>query len=51
MAAFVFRRSETAEAWRILSNATSIATLLDRLTHHADIALIEGQSYRVREVK
>jgi len=23
--------------------------LLDRLTHHVDICLIEGQSYRVRE--
>ena len=33
----------------VFPNATSIATLLDRLTHHADIALIEGQSYRVRE--
>src|ERR1017187_4839046 len=26
-----------------------VATLLDRLTHHADITLLEGQSYRVRE--
>jgi len=33
----------------VFPNATSIATLLDRLTHHADICLIEGQSYRVRE--
>lgn len=33
----------------VFPNATSIATLLDRLTHHADISLIEGQSYRVRE--
>lgn len=33
----------------VFPNATSIATLLDRLTHHADITLIEGQSYRVRE--
>jgi hypothetical protein len=23
--------------------------LLDRLTHHAEITVIEGQSYRVRE--
>jgi DNA replication protein DnaC len=33
----------------VFPNATSIATLPDRLTHHADITLIEGQSYRVRE--
>ena len=33
----------------VFPNATSIATLLDRLTHHADITLIEGPSYRMRE--
>jgi DNA replication protein DnaC len=33
----------------VFPNATSIATLLDRLTHHVDIAVLEGQSYRVRE--
>lgn len=33
----------------VFPNATCIATLLDRLTHHADITIIEGQSYRVRE--
>lgn len=33
----------------VFPNATCIATLLDRLTHHADITLIEGKSYRVRE--
>ena len=33
----------------VFPNATSIATLLDRLTHHADITLLEGQSYRMRE--
>ena len=33
----------------VFPNATSIATLLDRLTHHADVTAIEGQSYRVRE--
>jgi DNA replication protein DnaC len=36
--------------WNVVfPNATCIATLLDRLTHHADITLIEGKSYRVRE--
>lgn len=33
----------------IFPNASCIVTLLDRLTHHADITVIEGQSYRVRE--
>lgn len=33
----------------VFPNATCIATMLDRLMHHAEILLIEGQSYRVRE--
>lgn len=33
----------------VFPNATSIAALLDRLTHHADVTVIEGTSYRVRE--
>ena len=33
----------------VFPNATCIAALLDHLTHHADITLIEGTSYRVRE--
>lgn len=33
----------------IFPNATCIATLLDRLTHHAEFTVIEGKSYRVRE--
>ena len=33
----------------VFPNAACIATLLDRLTHHADVTLVEGQSYRVRE--
>src|SRR6516165_10416776 len=33
----------------VFPNATSIAAPLDRLTHHADVTLIEGTSYRVRE--
>ena len=36
--------------WKeVFPNATCIAALLDRLTHHADVTLIEGTSYRVRE--
>jgi DNA replication protein DnaC len=34
---------------QVFPNATCIATLLDRLTHHADVTLIDGESYRVRE--
>jgi len=33
----------------VFPNATCIATLLDRLLHHADMTVIEGNSYRVRE--
>ncbi len=33
----------------VFPNATCITTLLDRLTHHADVTLLEGKSYRVRE--
>lgn len=33
----------------VFPNATCIVTLLDRLLHHADVTLIEGDSYRVRE--
>jgi DNA replication protein DnaC len=33
----------------VFPNATCIAALLDRLTHHANVTLIEGDSYRTRE--
>ena len=33
----------------VFPNATCIATLLDRLLHHAEVTVIEGDSYRVRE--
>lgn len=33
----------------VFPNATCIVTLLDRLLHHAEVTLIEGDSYRVRE--
>ena len=33
----------------VFPNATCIATLLDRLLHHADVTVIEVESYRVRE--
>lgn len=33
----------------VFPNATCIVTLLDRLLHHADVSVIEGNSYRVRD--
>jgi DNA replication protein DnaC len=33
----------------VFPNATCIVTLVDRLTHHADVTKIEGKSYRLRE--
>ena len=33
----------------IFPNATSIVTLVDRLTHHADVTVIQGDSYRAHE--
>src|SRR5262249_22472902 len=46
----VITTNKAFKEWNtVFPNATSIATLLDRLTHHADITLLEGQSYRVRE--
>ncbi len=33
----------------VCPNATSIGTMLDRLSHHADITVIKGPSYRLRE--
>ena len=38
-----------AEWNAVFPNATSIATLLDKLTHHAEVTLIQGESYRVHE--
>ena len=34
---------------QVFPNATCIVTMLDRLLHHADVTVIEGQSYRMRE--
>lgn len=33
----------------VFPNATCLTTLLDRLLHHADVVVIEGESYRVFE--
>lgn len=31
------------------ANAASVATLIDRLTHQAEILQIDGESYRLKE--
>ncbi|HEY4490425.1 MAG TPA: ATP-binding protein [Acidobacteriota bacterium] len=33
----------------VFPHATSIATMLDRLMHHAEMTVIEGESFRIRE--
>jgi DNA replication protein DnaC len=33
----------------VFPNATCLVTLLDRLIHHADVTVLEGKSYRLRE--
>lgn len=46
----VITTNRTFKEWNLVfPNATCIATLLDRLTHHADVTVIEGRSFRVRE--
>lgn len=35
----------------IFPNASCVTALIDRLTHHADICPIEGESYRLREAE
>jgi DNA replication protein DnaC len=34
---------------QVFPNATCIATMLDRLLHHADVTRLDGESYRIRE--
>jgi DNA replication protein DnaC len=33
----------------VFPNAACIVTMLDRLLHHAEVTVIEGSSYRMRE--
>jgi len=35
----------------IFPNASCVTALIDRLTHHAEICLLEGESYRLREAE
>jgi DNA replication protein DnaC len=34
---------------QVFPNASCIVTLLDRLVHHADVTVLEGKSYRLRD--
>jgi DNA replication protein DnaC len=46
----VLTTNKAFKEWNtVFPNATCIAALLDRLTHHAEVTLIEGDSYRMRE--
>lgn len=48
--AVVITTNRAFKEWNeVFPNATCIATMLDRLMHHAEVTVIEGQSYRVRE--
>lgn len=42
--------NKTFGEWHeIFPNATSVVTLIDRLTHQAEVLSIEGESYRLKE--
>lgn len=42
--------NRTFKDWnQVFPNATCITAMLDRLTHHADVTVIKGKSYRKRE--
>ena len=46
----IFTTNKPFKEWNeVFPNAAYIATLLDRLLHHAEVTVIEGSSYRVRE--
>ena len=48
--AIVLTTNRAFKEWNeVFPNATCIATMLDRLMHHGEVLVIEGQSYRVRE--
>ena len=46
----ILTTNKSFKEWnQVFPNATCIVTLLDRLLHHADVTVIEGESYRVHE--
>ena len=40
-----------AEWSEVFPNAACVVSIVDRLIHHAEILVIEGESYRMREAK
>lgn len=40
-----------AEWQEVFPNAACVVSLVDRLVHHADILVLDGESYRMREAK
>jgi DNA replication protein DnaC len=50
--ALVLTTNRAFKDWNsVFPNASCITTLLDRLTHHADVTVIEGKSYRTHEAQ
>jgi DNA replication protein DnaC len=46
----VVTTNKAFQEWReVFPNATCLVTLLDRLVHHADVTVLTGKSYRLRE--
>ena len=40
-----------AEWSEVFPNAACVVSIVDRLVHHSEIIVIEGESYRMREAK
>ena len=40
-----------AEWGEVLPNAACVVSIVDRLVHHSEIMVIEGESYRMKEAK
>ena len=40
-----------AEWSEVFPNAACVVSIVDRLVHHSEIVVIEGESYRMREAK
>jgi DNA replication protein DnaC len=50
--AIVLTTNRAFKDWNtVFPNASCITTLLDRLTHHADVTVIDGKSYRTHEAE
>ena len=40
-----------AEWGEVFPNAACVVSIVDRLVHHSEILVIEGESYRMKEAK